>query len=85
MLASKKWIDALDPKQRDAVKQAGVEAQQHERELWMASDAKYLAEAKKNGAAFNDANIPAFRTAVKPIYTKYRSNFAELATYLPDL
>ncbi|MDR5835612.1 TRAP transporter substrate-binding protein [Caballeronia sp. LZ034LL] len=85
MLASKKWFDSLDPKKQDAVKQAAAQAQQHERELWLASDAKYLAEAKKNGVEFNDTNSAAFRAAVKPIYAKYRSNFAELAKYLPDL
>lgn len=85
MLASKKWFGALDPKKQDAVKEAAAQAQQHERDLWLASDAKYLAEAKKNGAAFNDANLPAFQAAVKPIYTKYRANFAELGTYLPAL
>lgn len=85
MLASKKWFDSLDAKAQDAVKEAGAWAQQKERELWLDSDTKYLAQAKQSGIAFNDANVAAFRTAVKPIYTKFKSNFAELASFLPDL
>ena len=85
MLASKKWFDSLDAKTQDAVKDAGAKAQQKERDLWQASDDKYTAQAKAAGIQFNDANIPAFKNAVKPIYTKYRSNFAELASFLPDL
>jgi len=85
MLASKKWFDSLDAKTQDAVKQAGAEAQQKERELWLASDEKYTAQAKQAGIAFNEADVAAFRNAVKPIYAKYKSSFAELASYLPAL
>ena len=85
MLASKKWFDSLDAKKQDAVKQAAAEAQQKERELWLASDEKYTAQARQAGIAFNEADVAAFRNAVKPIYSKYKSNFAELASYLPAL
>lgn len=85
MLASKKWFETLDSKTQDVVKEAGLKTQEKERSLWLASDEKYLEEAKKSGIKFNDADVPAFRSAVKPIYTKYKSNFAELASYLPDL
>lgn len=85
MLASKKWFDSLDAKAKDAVKEAGAQAQQKERELWLASDEKYTTQAKQAGIAFNEANVAAFRNAVKPIYSKYKANFAELASYLPDL
>jgi tripartite ATP-independent transporter DctP family solute receptor len=85
MLASKKWFETLDSKTQDVVKEAGMKAQEKERGLWLASDDKYTQQAKAAGIKFNDADVPAFRSAVKPIYTQYKSNFAELASYLPDL
>ena len=85
ILASKKWFDTLDAKTKDAVMQAAAQAQEHERGLWLASDTKYTEIAKKGGAAFNETDLAAFRNAVKPIYTQYRSTFGDLSRYLPDL
>lgn len=85
MLASKKWFDELKPKQKNAVMAAGKAAQDHERAMWLASDEKYTKKAQQQGVKFNDADIAAFREAVKPIYAKYGNTFGELSKYLPDL
>jgi TRAP-type C4-dicarboxylate transport system substrate-binding protein len=84
VLASKKWFDDLPSADRDALIDAGGAAVARERELWTAETEEYTGKAQEAGAKINDdVDVQAFQQAVKPVLSKNKSTFGELAQLLP--
>jgi tripartite ATP-independent transporter DctP family solute receptor len=84
LLVSLKWFKDQPTAIQDALVQAGKETQAHERELWAKETDKYVAEAGTDGAKINDdVDVAAFQQAVKPVLTKNRASFGNLADLLP--
>jgi tripartite ATP-independent transporter DctP family solute receptor len=84
LLVSRKFFDALPPRDRDAFVEAGRLTVARERQLWQGETDSYVRQARERGAQINDdVDAAAFQRAVKPVLDKYRSTFADLATLLP--
>jgi TRAP-type transport system periplasmic protein len=84
LLVSLKWFSGQPKDVQDALVQAGQEAQEHERGLWKSETEKYVTEAGGKGVKFNDdVDVAAFQNAAKPVLTKNKSSFGELADLLP--
>ncbi|TDD83080.1 TRAP transporter substrate-binding protein [Actinomadura darangshiensis] len=78
LLVSDQWFRSQSASHQDAILRAGHEAQQHERELWVRSDAEYLKTAQGSGSHVNEADTEAFRRAVAGVYTRHKATFGSL-------
>ncbi|MBC6456508.1 TRAP transporter substrate-binding protein [Actinomadura sp. HBU206391] len=78
LLVSDRWFRAQSAADQDAILQAGREAQNKERELWLRSDEQYLGAARQAGSHLNEADTAAFKKAVAGVYARHRSTFGTL-------
>jgi len=74
VVGSKKWFDKLSEADRQAVKQAAVEASAFQRQLQRQESDKLTAGLKAKGMTVNElspAELARLRAAVQPVVTKY--------------
>ena len=72
---SKKTWDSLSSKQKSAIEKAAAELQEYEIDLTtkIVNDAMKTLGSK--GMIINEANVPAFAEAVKPVYKSYSDKY----------
>jgi tripartite ATP-independent transporter DctP family solute receptor len=79
LVFSKRIWEQLSSEDQDLIMRLAKEAQQRQRALWYAEEEKALADMKAHGVEVADvADKEAFREAVKPVWDKYGSDYAEL-------
>ena len=84
MYSDKLWAK-LSPENQAIVKAAVVESQEVQRKAVRDDDARLLGEIKKAGAAVNDADRAAFRTAVLPLRDDAQKEFGAKAKQWFDM
>ncbi len=78
LLLSKRTFDKLTPEQRKAVTEGGKTATAEQRKASATNEKALLAGLTQKGMTVNNvSNVPAFRTAVQPIYDKARATVGD--------
>ena len=78
VIGSKLALDKLTAEDRQAIIDAGVEAEIIQRELWDKSVKEAIKVLEEKGTTFytpTDAEMDAFRKAVEPVYAKYGAKY----------
>lgn len=71
--------EKLSKEDQDLIKKLAAEAQQEQRKLWDDMVGKSMAKLEAEGVTFvKDVDKEVFQEAVKPVYDKYGSEFADL-------
>lgn len=84
LMVNRKWFEDQPAKYRDAIVQAGMEAESDERARWRTETDNYVKQAEWQGARVNDdVDIAAFQQAVKPVLDRNRADLGDLVRYLP--
>jgi tripartite ATP-independent transporter DctP family solute receptor len=84
-IAKKSW-DALDPKTQAIVRQAALDAQAEQRELWAKSSDKAKQDAIKGGAKINEIkDLKPFQEAMKPVYDKFYKKYPDLQKVVEEI
>ena len=86
LVFSKKIWDTLSKDDQALVVKFAKEAQQEQRKLWAAMEQKALDQMKKEGIeiiTFQDKKP--FQDAVKPVWDKYGSKFADVVKRIQDV
>lgn len=78
-------FDALDAETQAVLKQAGADAAAYSVEVGAQADQEIVDFLKEQGMAVNDADIPSFVAASKPIWTDWISEMSDDAEELVDL
>ena len=81
VIGSKLALDKLSTENRQAIIDAGVEAEKIQRKLWDESVADAIKILEKKGVTFytpTEAEMKVFRDAVAPVYTKYGKKYQEV-------
>lgn len=76
-MVSLKWYNSLPADVQSAIVQAAKETIPYERKIWDEGDAKNFEKAKASGVKLNEADIPSFQKAAKPLWDKYGPDFGE--------
>ena len=75
LVISKRNFERLKPEQQTAMRQAAVEATAAQRKQALNDSQEILADLKAKGMQVNTvANVAPFRSAVKPVYDKFRES-----------
>ena len=72
---SKKTWNSLDSKQKSVIEKAAAELQEYEIDLTTKIVKGAMKSLKKKGMKINNANVPAFAEAVKPVYKSYSDKY----------
>ena len=75
VVMSKKTWSSLDSKQKSAIEKAAAELQEYEIDLTTKIVKGAMKSLKKKGMKINNANVPAFAKAVKPVYKSYSDKY----------
>jgi TRAP-type C4-dicarboxylate transport system substrate-binding protein len=71
LLMSRRRFEALEPRDRDLVRDAARASVRVMRELWDASESEARAAVAAKGVSFNDVDMAAFRAAAQPLLDDY--------------
>ena len=81
LVFSKKIWETLSKEDQELIRKAAKDAQQEERELWMAKEQESIEDMKKNGVTITQISPEEkkrFQDAMKPVWDKYGEKYAEL-------
>lgn len=78
LFASAKWFNAQPADVQKIFRDVAREAVAHEREIWLKAEEADYGRAVKAGTVINDADIPGFQRAAKPIWEQNKATFGEL-------
>ena len=84
LFVSLRWFKQQTPEIQQALLQAGKETTPFERRAWADDEQKNYEKARAAGIKINDADIPAFQKAAKPVLEKYGPTFGELYSILKE-
>jgi len=84
LFVSLKWLNQQTPAIQKAILQAGKETIPFERKAWAEDEQKNYEQAKTLGVKINDADIPAFQKAARPVLEKYAPSLGELYPILKE-
>jgi tripartite ATP-independent transporter DctP family solute receptor len=74
VMSMKTW-NSLSEKQQKAISKAAVSLQNYEIDLTTKIVKQAMKDLKKKGMIINQANVPAFAAAVKPVYKSYSDKY----------
>jgi len=75
VVMSKKTWNSLNSKQQAAIEKAAAQLQEYEIDLTTKIVKGAMKSLKGKGMKINDANVPAFAKAVKPVYKSYSDKY----------
>lgn len=81
LLMSRRRFEALQPRDRDLVRDAARASVQVMRELWDASESEARAAVAAKGVSSNDVDMAAFRAAAQPLLDDYLTRDAIAPLY----
>ncbi|WP_075607374.1 C4-dicarboxylate TRAP transporter substrate-binding protein [Alteromonas pelagimontana] len=86
LVGSKKWFDALTPKQQKVVTQAAIKAGDHASDLVRHAEASIVLELKEKGVEVTDIDTNAFEQATRSVYPKlgYAKLHQQVQAYLQE-
>ena len=73
-MSMKTW-NSLSGKQQKAISKAAASLQNYEIDLTTKIVKQAMKDLKKKGMIINEANVPAFAAAVKPVYKSYSDKY----------
>jgi len=80
-LVSKTFFDSLPADLQQLVRQAGIEAKDHQRSVCDEQSARLQSELEKKGMKINIVDKAPFVAATKPVYDKYIGNLVSQESY----
>lgn len=81
LLMSRRRFEALEPRDRDLLRDAARASVRVMRDLWDASESEARAAVAAKSVSFNDVDMPAFRAAAQPLLDDYLSRDAIAPLY----
>jgi len=85
VVMNKAKFDALPPEYQEIVMATAKETQEWAGSLYSQVSAALMSSLKKSGMIIIDADEPAFRKAVEPVYTKHAERFAAQLQAIRDI
>ena len=78
LLASKTIFDTFSPEDQEAIREAGIEAGQYNRERSQSDEAELRATLEEAGIEFNEVDATPFVEATKSVYDRWREQMPDL-------
>lgn len=78
-------FNSLSENQRTAIMEAAKEAGDYQRKLSADREQEFLDQVKDNGVEVTEPDLNAFKTAVGPVYDKYKDTYGELLTKILEI